>query len=227
MRMSAFALALLSYSILLLPVLLARMSDTIFLFSVFASLVVFTFLNRSIMRFFPSFRVQRNQLISVVLVLYTIVTLLYFGNLIPPIPLSLKAGDVYHNVTRSGSDYVSVTEDYSWVAGLVPGKSVHIIRGAKLYYYNSVFAPTRLTAQITHQWQKWNEEGGKWQTISTIRFPVVGGSDGGYRGYSEKSNVGAGHYRVNIMSERGALIGRTNFEVVVVPIVPTLTTIKR
>ena len=44
----------------------------------------------------------------------------------------------------------------------------------------------------------------------------MGGRDGGYRGYSVKRDPTAGHWRVNVVTEFGQVIGRVSFEVVVV-----------
>ena len=41
-----------------------------------------------------------------------------------------------------------------------------------------------------------------------------GGSDGGYRTFSEMTPVTAGKWRVNVKTTSGAVIGRVDFEVI-------------
>lgn len=224
LRMSAFAVALLSYSILLLPVVLSRMSDGIFILSVVISLVTFGLINRSIMRLFPSFKEKRVSLLGVVAGIYSVVVIFYFNNLIPPVPLSMKDSGIYHNISKQGGEYLLTGEDYSWFEEVWPGQTLHIISGERLYYFSSVFAPTKLTTQITHEWQRYDDTKGKWVLEGSVRFPVIGGADGGYRGYSEITNVMPGHYRVNVRTDNGALIGRKTFDVITTTARPVLVT---
>jgi hypothetical protein len=46
-----------------------------------------------------------------------------------------------------------------------------------------------------------------------VRFSIMGGREGGYRGYSVKSTPRAGRWRVNIETPDGLLIGRVPFVV--------------
>jgi hypothetical protein len=91
---------------------------------------------------------------------------------------------------------------------------VHVAPGEKLALYSAVFAPIRMTTQITHRWQWWDSRSKHWQTLSKVSFAISGGRENGYRGYSLKSGLRAGDWRVNIDSADGRLIGRLAFNVV-------------
>ncbi|MFM2357617.1 MAG: hypothetical protein RJA61_354 [Candidatus Parcubacteria bacterium] len=83
-----------------------------------------------------------------------------------------------------------------------------------MYVFSAVFAPTRLNTNIVHKWQYFDYTINRWATASTIEFPIVGGEDGGYRGYSTKSSLTEGDWRVNIETRQGQVIGRVKFRVI-------------
>jgi hypothetical protein len=85
-----------------------------------------------------------------------------------------------------------------------------------------VFSPTHLDTQIVHEWQYYNPVDEEWQTTDTISFPIIGGRDGGYRGYSSKSTISPGRWRVNVETPHGQTIGRINFQVEEVSSLPEL-----
>ena len=82
-----------------------------------------------------------------------------------------------------------------------------------VYAYTAIFAPTGLSMSVSHEWQRYDEEGRTWVTEETIPFFIVGGRDGGYRGYSIKSGATEGTWRVNVITEFRQLIGRVSFRV--------------
>jgi len=49
--------------------------------------------------------------------------------------------------------------------------------------------------------------------MSSVTFPINGGRDGGYRGYTIKHNPEPGDWRVDINTSEGHLIGRITFKV--------------
>jgi hypothetical protein len=70
-----------------------------------------------------------------------------------------------------------------------------------------------MTTRITHRWQWWDARTKHWSTQSVVSFAISGGREQGYRGYSVKSNIRPGEWRVNIDAEDGRLIGRVGFSV--------------
>ena len=100
-----------------------------------------------------------------------------------------------------------------WSALGSGGPVMHVERGGSLSVYSAVFAPIQLKTNIVHIWQRYDAAAGRWRTESTVRFSIVGGREGGYRGYSIKSTPTNGRWRVNIETPEGLLIGRVAFSV--------------
>ncbi|MHB1117932.1 MAG: DUF2914 domain-containing protein [Minisyncoccota bacterium] len=158
--------------------------------------------------------------------MFVLINVLYFANIIPPIPLVLKEAGVYHLVGRTAEGtYVARTEPRKWndfLAWYRP--TVHHVPGEPVYFYSAVFAPTRLEVAILHEWQYFDSKKDEWVTTDLLRFRVIGGRDGGYRGYSVKENLFAGRWRVNVITKRGQPLGRTSFMVIDTPVAPMLET---
>src|SRR5438046_3026621 len=61
--------------------------------------------------------------------------------------------------------------------------------GERVYVFSAIFAPSGLSTIIFHEWQHYDENTKDWVTTNTEQFPIIGGRDGGYRGYSFKDNA--------------------------------------
>jgi hypothetical protein len=148
-----------------------------------------------------------------ILATFLLITLFYFTHIIPPIPLSLTDAKVSTYITKSGNDYVFAGIDEPWYSFLPIADTIKITQGAPIYFYSSVYSPTEINTDIIHNWEYFDEANARWVPVSRIRFPIVGGREEGYRGYSVKSNVHKGLWRVDVETEFGQLIGRKRFEV--------------
>lgn len=137
----------------------------------------------------------------------------YFMNIIPPIPLSLRAAGMYYDVSREGGEYVLTSGDESWIARLLPGTTMRIAQGDPVYAFTAIFAPTDLSTTIVHRWEYYNVPTRDWVTASTLSFGMTGGRSEGYRGYSLKRQLTEGKWRVSVETERGQVLGRIPFTV--------------
>jgi hypothetical protein len=150
---------------------------------------------------------------------------LYFFNLMPPIPLSLKDGGIYHSLqVNYPGNYTVAYEDQGPLAFLRGTDNIHIKAGSSLYAESAIFSPTSFNTQIIHEWQSYDTTTGKWVTRSQITLAIVGGRDGGYRTYSILENLAPGAWRVNVKTPSGQIIGRMEFNVTIVDAVPRLST---
>jgi len=157
---------------------------------------------------------EREGLVTVlVLGIFIMMNGLYFLNIIPPIPLSLREAGVYHNIVRSGVDWHLGVEEENIIERIIPGQRVHIVKGDPLYAYSSVYSPDDLDVTIVHHWQRYDEEDNEWVTEDELSFSVLGGRDDGFRGYSVKRSLEQGKWRVNVETERGQVLGRMRFSV--------------
>ncbi|PCI90152.1 hypothetical protein COB18_01810 [Candidatus Kaiserbacteria bacterium] len=213
---------LLTYSTLIVPVVINRLGALVFLLStVLVGLVgmLFTgilFRNRQDT---ATPRKIRLTLIAIIIGFST----LYFLNLIPPVPLALKHIGIYHSVVRSGGTYTLTYENARWYNfWRDTNKSYSHIAGTPVYCFSNVFAPTDLQTEINHRWEKYNTENNEWDTMARIPFPILGGRANGYRGYTQTMQVDTGLWRCSVETARGNLIGRTVFDVV--PGTPQLRT---
>jgi hypothetical protein len=208
---SMFFIMLLSFSILLVPYLLARIGPLVFLFSAAAAAAAFALFLALLSLFGRArFRESRNGIIRASSAALAVIVAFYFLNVIPPVPLSLKDSGVYARVERAGDEYRAFGEYVPWYARFDPSTPVlHLAPGASAYAFSSVFAPAKLSTTIVHEWQR--KEGTLWRTESVVPFPIFGGRDGGYRGYSIKETPAPGLWRVNVKTASGQTVGRIMF----------------
>ena len=223
-----FFFALYSYAIFVVPIYIGTVGTSTFLLSgalavgVFA---LFTLFLRMLARELFLNDVRRIQIGA--LAVLVLMNVFYFSNILPPLPLSEEAAGVYHSVWRIPGAYMATDEaGHSWrvrYLGLAP--TLHVVPGESISAYSSVFAPTKLMTTIVHRWQWYDPMQKTWITKAIITYPIVGGRDGGYRGYSTVPVSDAGEWRVNIETAEGRLITRLPFTVVIGTTPPDTNTV--
>lgn len=224
-QLSVFFAALFFYSSLIVPVLFRRIGDSIFLASGLAALLLFSVVLAALKRVArDEVRKSRRVLWPVVGMIYFTFNFLYFNNMIPPIPLSLKEFGVYHRVERRGDGgYLLRYEPPAWFSfGSKTASVFHRVLEEPAYVFSSVYAPTELQTDIVHRWEYRDSVTNDWVTANVVRFPISGGRDAGFRGYSVKENSMPGRWRVSVETLRGQTIGRFSFTVVPVSAPPLL-----
>lgn len=204
--------------ILFVPILVGQIGDWVFLLSGAVSLVAIGAFIHFLYHFLPrEARVEKTKLIVSIGGIFLAMNFFYFTNLIPPVPLALKDAGVYHYMERTPSGkYFFQGEIKPWYASFDFYEDVHVVSGESLYFYSAVFSPTRLDTNIIHRWQYYDTKQKKWIVSANIRFPIFGGADNGYRGYSEKTNFFPGKWRVDVVNDRGQALGRARFEIIAV-----------
>jgi hypothetical protein len=216
-NLGVFFVAIFSYVVLIIPVIIGRMGDEVFLLSGVTALLMFGLFAKLLYRVVPNFMALNTRtMIVTTATLYIGLNVLYFTNVIPPIPLSMKEMGIYHNVTkRAEGGYVLSYEKGPWYAVWHHSDSTyHYAQGDRVYCYASVFAPTRFKTNVTHHWEHYNEASGSWTTHERITFPIDGGRADGYRGYSFVESVRDGAWRCSVETKRGQVIGRATFSVI-------------
>lgn len=214
-QMSILFVAFFSYAIFYVPIVLGRMGAGVFLLSGAASIAVMAGFLYGLFIFIPQrIRPGKTILFWSIGSIFTAINIMYFTNIIPPIPLSLKEAGAYHSVSRTAlGDYVVMREEQKWYDSLRLRGILHVLSGRPVYVYSAVFAPTVLNIEIVHHWQYYDSEKAKWTSVDRVRFQIAGGRDGGYRGYSLKTSAFPGFWRVDIETGRGQIIGRVKFEI--------------
>lgn len=221
-----YFLAIFSFSIYFIPVLFKEMGAVIFIISGLVSLFVIGVFIFIVYWLTPEKYLESHKIVVVVVLgTYAVLNILYFKNIIPPIPLSLKEGDVYHLIEKKANGTYEVTGERDKLRekfGL--SQNLHLRAGDPAYVFSSIFAPTDLDTTITHNWQHFDAAKGEWVSASKISFPITGGRSDGYRGFSMKRNLEAGKWRVDITTSRGQVIGRVRFDILIVDFPPEFQT---
>ncbi|WP_245850272.1 DUF2914 domain-containing protein [Longimonas halophila] len=141
----------------------------------------------------------------------------YVQNWIPPVPLSMQAGNVYHNVEVTPDGYKLTYETPPWTRFWRRSSTPFAYaEGDSVYFFAAIFAPTALETGVVHHWQRrsLSDDTPTWQTTDRIPYTVQGGRMRGYRGYTFKSNITPGEWRIDVKTTGGRMLGRVHFEVV-------------
>jgi hypothetical protein len=159
-------------------------------------------------------RVSRHDSASIApsIVVAALLLLLHAFNLIPPVPLVKKQMLIAHELHKQGSGYVARVEPPGWRIWRASSPLFHRNHSEPVYCFTSVFVPNGIRTIIQHRWE--HEIDGTWTTMDIRPFPIAGGRQGGYRGYTLKQNLIPGRWRVTAESESGATIGFVDFIVV-------------
>lgn len=224
-QVSFFFSALLLFSIFFVPVLVGYIGPIIFVFSGVVSLLILRFFLAILQKVSgEKFTLALGSIRGIVLGIFALINILYFTNIIPPIPLSLREGGVYHLVDKEiTGEYVLRTEKKNWIEKFNPRTSVNILPDQPLFVYTAIFSPAKFSTKIVHEWQYFDQTKDEWVSVSRILLPITGGRNNGYRTYSISSVV-PGSWRVNVMTERGQVLGRIWFSVDYVGAQPELMT---
>lgn len=219
-QLSVYFFILFSYLTLVLPFVFRSIDEWVFIVSGSASLILIYLFTDALSRAVPEIKRQRSLILAISILIFSAMNALYFLNIIPPLPLSIRDAGIYHNVERVGNDYVVQEEDYSFVDQIIPGKTIHVTTGERVYLFSAIFAPTDLGTVIVHDWEYLDD--GKWVSRSRPSFAISGGRDAGFRGYSFNSHMETGKWRVSIETARGQVLGRVRFTVEEVDFAPSL-----
>jgi hypothetical protein len=228
-QVSLFFLSIYSFAIFLVPVIIHKIGDWVFLVSGLLSFIVILLFVNAIFHFarakFSREEQESKKLIFLLIGgIFILVNILYFTNLIPPIPLSLKDAEVMHSIMKNADgNYDTTSEDHGWSGYFKLYPDFNQVAGSPIYAFSAIFSPMGLNLTIIHEWQHYDEISKKWTTGSEISLPVIGGRDGGFRTYSVRYNLTSGKWRVNILTEQGKMIGRMRFNIVPTSTLPVLT----
>lgn len=151
-------------------------------------------------------------------VLFVGMNVAYLQNWIPPVPLSLNAGDVYHQIERTEAGYELTYEAPPWTRfWRQSSRPFTYAEDDRVYCFTAIFAPTALETDVVHHWQRRHttpDGTTTWHTTDRLPYTIRGGRLEGFRGYTFKSNVQPGAWRVDVETANGRTLGRVRFDVV-------------
>ncbi len=201
---------------LVLPFWFASVSAWLFIAATAASVIIFAIYIYGLAFLAGRLRSSTHQLFILVIIIAAIMQVLYFTNIIPPIPLAMREAGLYHSLHITGGKYTMQAEPESlWqdLQDAVFGQTVHVVPGEKIYLYTAIFAPANLKTTIVHHWQYYDEGQKKWVDQGDLSFAINGGRPEGYKGYSWQTNLAAGKWRVYVENQRGQVLARVRFTV--------------
>ncbi|MDE2463608.1 MAG: DUF2914 domain-containing protein [Alphaproteobacteria bacterium] len=206
--------ALISLTVLIVPIYVHAIGPKVFLLSGGAAITVFlvycwmlAWIGGS--RFAPA----RWQMLGGGLAVFAALNIFYFTGVLPPLPLALAASGVYQNIHKSGPVYLALGQPQPWYTRFGWPQTIYLAPGASISVFSSVFAPIALSARIRHEWEWYSPQKHAWLREASVTFTVSGGRNGGYRGYTTKHDPADGQWRVDIETEGDRLIGRVQFRI--------------
>jgi hypothetical protein len=209
-----YSFCLFAFLAFFLPVLLTIVKPWVFVLagviSAVVSLIVFALGLRTEG---VDWKISLRPVVPWILGVFLLLNVLYFANLIPPVPLAMKFGHPYHYVKKTSDGYEVKYAPQSyfrfWRKWDDP---FYWTPGENIYCFTAVFAPTKVHVPLIHIWKYKTADG--WKKTDRMRFAINGGRDGGYRLYSKKSGVKPGEWRVEVQTETGQILGKIDFTVI-------------
>lgn len=215
-QVSMLFTVLFSFLTFYFPLVFRRIDSTMFLVSGAVSLVSIAIFTQILMYIIPTaIRANRNKIIYSVATTYCVFNLLYFTNIIPPLPLALKEAGIYHNISRSSDGIYRLIGEYvPWYQSYLRYNTIYNrVPNEPVYVWTAIFAPYGFSTTVVHVWQYYDEKKSSWVKYDTVSFPITGGRDGGYRGYSVINPPYGGKWRVDVITTTGRVIGRVAFSI--------------
>lgn len=209
---SLYAVVCFAFFTFFLPVITGYMNAAIFVIGAIMSIAVTLRVAQLIYRDNPNR--SQGEAIGVTVPAAALIGMLvgfYFLNWIPPVPLSLKFGGMYHEINRTG-DQFALSFERQWYQ--VWKRSDTIYPSNKpIYCFTAVFAPVDLNTTIYHHWYFRPNSDRPFTHADKIPIKISGGREGGYRAYSFKQGLDPGDWRVDIEASDGRIVGRVSVTV--------------
>ena len=203
-----FYIGIVFFVIFNIPIFLNKINNNTFLISILVSVILTSILTIIFQRIFLSFKE------FLLLILFSIcfpflLLRLYYINYIPAVPLELGDSNFYSYIEKeevdNTIDYKKESEGFSFHKKLFILDDSYFnfkaIESKGLYFFSSIISPADVTAEITHVWEKYDYNNKKWVKVSEFSYPVTGGRENGYRGYSFNQNISQGKWRVRVLAD--------------------------
>ncbi len=210
---SLYAVVCFAFFTFFLPVMTGHMNALIFLAGAVLSAAVTFRVVQLIYRNNPDR--SRREAVGVTVPAFALIGLLvgfYFLNWIPPVPLSLKFGGIYHEVKKSG-DRFELSFDKKWYQAWKRSDTT-FPANEPIYCFTAVFAPVDLNTTVYHHWYFRTNGSKSFTHADRIPIKISGGREGGYRAYTFKQRLDPGDWRVDVETEDGRIVGRVPVKVV-------------
>jgi hypothetical protein len=207
------SLCLISYLVLLMPLLFGFIGGIPFLVgNLVALLLLFGYRRLMTSRLTENAALVRSHIFIPFAIVQATFIVLYMLHILPPVPLSVSFMGIYHDVKKTENEY-QLTYFRSDTKFWQHGDQTFLARqGDTIYCFVRIFAPTRFKDQLQVRWLYKDPRLG-WQSADAIPLSIVGGREEGFRGVTKKNNYQPGDWRVQIETTDEREIGRIGFTV--------------
>ncbi len=213
---SVYFFITLSLFSLALPFLFNSLSAWTFVVATVASLALFSLDIFIISSVATHLKAQRRNIFAAIFSIALVMNVLYFTDIMPPIPLALREAGMYHSIKASNGWYAMQAERENFLQSVIFGQTLHLEPQKRAYLYTAIFAPANVQTTIVHHWQYYDLEKKDWVTKDKLPFVILGGRKAGYKAYSWESDFEEGRWRVSVENQRGQVLGRVRFTVKIV-----------
>lgn len=203
------------YAIFNTPLIYHEVSD-----AVFARSIIFGFLVCYLYSALLSLTIYNKRLTYKIyllaLITPVVISVFYFTNSIPAVPLTLRSEGLYSYVSKNSQgnyDFRELKKTPQTFLGFGQKEQIGVISGSPLYFYGAVIAPSQVNSNISHSWQRYDSIKKKWIVKKETSFRIVGGRKEGYRGYSTITYTEPGLWRVLVVVGEKRIVGQKIFTV--------------
>lgn len=202
--------ALVFYILFNAPFILNTQNNFVFLVSIITAIILSLLYVAAISHVSETSEEETPKMYALGIGIPMFIGMLYMLNMIPGVPLSLTEGGIYHNITKTDDGSYLVEEEVD--NRLLPAlrTKVHTISPEQndIFFLSAIRAPKNMTAPMTHVWEYYDEEAGRWIESTVIPFVLAGGRESGYRAYSHKEGIFEGLWRVTVKVDDKRIVGR-------------------
>lgn len=207
-----YSIATIFYFIFAVPYVLKNINFFSFLISLLISNMFLYFYLKVIFRFKKD--ILKYKLYNYLLIPSLFLSLIYISNIFPAVPLNLKYSGLYKEIKVSNInnvlsyDLISKIKRNIFLKNVIKKEEV-----SEINFYAELQAPSNLKGNITHLWEYHDTKSGAWVKINEVKYEIIGGREGGFRGYSKITNLNLGDYRIKVLLDNKRLAGKISFTV--------------
>jgi len=201
----------------LLPTILSTYNSFVFYLSGLISISVCVLLLYSIhLKVKNKIKGSYQKLIANIVAVHVILSFFYFLKIIPPVPLALTESFVATNIKKVKNTYEISYQPKEWYNIWDKREStLKFLSNENIFVFTSIFSPNNLDVRIQHRWKQYNANTQDWETTDIIEYEIQGGREDGYRGYTYKSNISEGEWKVEVLTNNEIIIGVIKFIIVI------------
>ena len=212
LRSAILSLCVASYFVYLIPILIGSVGVLPFILSLISSLALLLLVYWGLRRFVEDDSFLNVQYLFPVAGIHLLFALMYAGEVVPPVPISINYMGVYHQIEKKGDDYELSYSRPAWKFWQSGDQDFYYREGDRLYGFVSIFSPTGFKDQVQVRWLR-KEGPFLWTRQDAIPMSIRGGREEGFRGYTVKENFTPGKWRMQVETLDGREIGRLTLDI--------------